>query len=247
MGLLTKAFKFEIKELTDKGEFTGIASVYGVEDLGGDVIEPGAFTKTLSERPEVPVLWQHKATDVIGKGRLGDNGRSLTISGTLDMEDPVAAAALRKMKKGLISGLSIGYQAVKVVWEETKDKYIRHINELKLWEVSIVTFPMLPEAQVTSVKATDENVLERAGLEIKSGRRLSAATLARMQEVMGDHQKLMSDHQAVLNKFQALLDEDATAAGNSAAGAAGGAANQAIEPDIVHSLLSQIHIPKGLI
>lgn len=148
-----KDFTFEVKEVDEaKGEFTGIASMYGVEDLGGDVIEPGAFKKTISERPEVPILWQHNSGELMGKGRVSEEGNKIIVRGQLDMDDPEVKTRFGKLRKGLVSGLSIGFQAIKVTWEEQKEKVIRHINELKLWEVSIVTFPMLPEAQVTAVK-----------------------------------------------------------------------------------------------
>ena len=55
-----KHFRFQIKSLSADGSFEGLAAVYGNVDLGGDVIEPGAFNKTLAEKNfEVPILWQH--------------------------------------------------------------------------------------------------------------------------------------------------------------------------------------------
>jgi len=150
-GIEFKEFKLEdLDEST--GQFKGIASIIGVEDLQGDVIEEGAFTKTLAENPIVPVLLQHDSRDVIGEGTLEMSGKKLLIKGQLDMDDPVAVRTLGKLKKRLMKGLSIGFQALRVTWEEKKDRYIRHIDELKLWEVSIVTFPAMPKAQVTSVK-----------------------------------------------------------------------------------------------
>ena len=151
-----KVYQLEIKATAEDGTFTGIASKYGVEDLGNDVISKGAFTKTILERPTVAVLWQHSASEVIGTGTVREDGDNIIIDGQLDMDDPLAKKAIGKMRKGLIRGLSIGFESVKVTWEETKDKFIRHIDELKLWEVSIVTFPMLPEAVIQSVKAQRE-------------------------------------------------------------------------------------------
>jgi phage head maturation protease len=75
----------EIKEVGEDGTFTGIASVYGVEDLGGDVIEKGAFKKTIEENPEVVILWQHDADEVIGKGRVVEQGNKIMLEATLDM------------------------------------------------------------------------------------------------------------------------------------------------------------------
>lgn len=162
----------EVKELKEDGTFQGIASVYGVEDLGGDVIEPGAFKKTLGEKATVPILWQHRTDEVIGQGDLREWQRKILLDATLDMEDPTAQKAYRKLKSGLIKGLSIGFSTVKATFEEViadgAAKFIRHISELKLWEVSIVTFPMLPAAQVTRVKSTEEKDIEARVLRLEN-------------------------------------------------------------------------------
>ncbi len=151
-----KDFKIDVKEVGEDGTFTGIASVYGEEDLGGDVIQKGAFTRTIAENPEVPVLWQHKPDEVIGKGALREFGRKIILDGKLDLEDPTAMKAYKKMKAGLIKGLSIGFSVISQAWKEVEDRAVRYITELRLWEVSIVTFPMLPAAQVTRVKTRNE-------------------------------------------------------------------------------------------
>lgn len=153
-------FFLEVKEIAEDGTFSGVASVYDVEDLGGDIIEKGAFKKTLSENPTVPILWQHQSAEVIGSGEVKESGARVLLAGKLDLEDPTAQKAYRKLKSKLIKGLSIGFQAIKAKWEELEEdghtKYIRRIQELKLWEVSVVTFPMLPQAQVTRVKSAED-------------------------------------------------------------------------------------------
>jgi HK97 family phage prohead protease len=153
---------FEIKEVGgEDGTFTGIASQYGLEDLGGDVIDKGAFTKTLADSASVPVLWQHDAQEVIGQGTVKEWQGKLILTAQLDLEDPTAQKAYGKLKRKLITGLSIGYTAIKSIWEEINEadvrKWVRHITELKLWEVSVVTFPMLPAAQVTRVKTARDS------------------------------------------------------------------------------------------
>lgn len=159
----------EVKEIQEDGTFTGIASVYDVEDLGGDIVEKGAFTKTISEHPVVPILWQHDQSEVIGSGEVKEQGGKIMLSAKLDLEDPLAQKAHRKLKQKLIKGLSIGFQAIKSKWEELQEgeshRYIRRIQELKLWEVSVVTFPMLPQAQITGVKNADEYEARIARLE----------------------------------------------------------------------------------
>jgi HK97 family phage prohead protease len=147
---------FEVKELSEDGTFNGVASVYGVEDLGGDVIDKGAFTKTISENPTIPILWQHKKDEVIGEGSVKEWQGKIMLTGKLDMDDPVAQKVYSKMKKRMIRGLSIGYTTVKAAFAEVEGRTVRHIQELKLWETSIVTFPMLPSAQITRVKQAEE-------------------------------------------------------------------------------------------
>lgn len=151
---------FELKEVNEDGSFVGIASVYGVEDLGGDVIEKGAFRKTISENPTVPILWQHKSEEVIGSGTVKEWQGKVLLEGQLDLDDPTAMKAYKKMKSKLIKGLSIGFNTIKHTWEDVEGRMVRHITELKLWEVSVVTFPMLPAAQVTRVKSATEEALE---------------------------------------------------------------------------------------
>jgi HK97 family phage prohead protease len=157
----------EIKAVEDTGEFRGIASVYGVEDSYGDVIDKGAFTKTISENPSIPILWQHDSKEVIGLGEVKEWQGKVMISGRLDMEDPTAQKAYRKLKNGLMKGLSIGFYAIKTTWETVNERAIRHISELKLVEVSVVTFPALEAAQVTSVKNADEIAQRLKALEEK--------------------------------------------------------------------------------
>lgn len=180
-GLLE--LKAEVKELKEDGTFSGIASVYGVEDLGGDVIDKGAFSKTVAENPDVLILWQHQAAEVIGSGSVKEWQNKILINGQLDLEDPTGQKAYQKLKKKLIKGLSIGFQTIKATWEEIEEngrtRFVRHIQELKLWEISVVTFPMLPAAQVTRVKhVEDDSRLTRVEERLEA---LSAKLLATPQ------------------------------------------------------------------
>ncbi len=156
-----KDFRFEIKEVTDEGSFTGILSVYGVVDLGNDVVEPGAFTKTLQESGgEIPCLYRHE--DPIGMLQVTDTGAALEVKGQLVMDlnpdgspaVPDAFKALALMRKRVVRGMSIGFLTIKA---QVVDG-IRRLKELSLKEGSVVLFPLLPLAQITSVK---EDGMER--------------------------------------------------------------------------------------
>lgn len=146
-----KSWSMKINAIGERsGRFQGMASLFGVTDLSNDIVEQGAFAKSIKDSSTVPVLWQHDPSMVIGSAEVAETKRGLLVSGTLDMDDPDATKALRKMINGLVKGLSIGYQAVRSKFAENG---ARILQEVKLWEVSVVTFPMLPSAQISSVKS----------------------------------------------------------------------------------------------
>jgi uncharacterized protein len=156
-----KSFKLELKTLTEQGTFTGMASVFGNVDLGGDVVEPGAFTRSLQHKNgEVPILYQHDTRSPIGLGRVQETKAGLEITGELVMQTSKAQEAYALMKRGVLKGLSIGFDVVR----DTVANGIRHLHELKLYEVSVVTFPMNESALVTAVKSDDPVVNFRATL-----------------------------------------------------------------------------------
>lgn len=146
-------FNLKIKSLDDAGTFVGLGAVYGNVDLGGDVIDPGAFSRTLSPGKQWPILWQHQADSPIGHCRITDTPQGLQVAGTLILSDPTAQKAHTFMKAGVVKGLSIGYDTI----QSTYDGDIRHLTELRLWEISCVTFPMNQSAQVSDVKALSDD------------------------------------------------------------------------------------------
>jgi len=147
-----KDFRFEVKSVKDTGEFTGYASVFGNVDRGGDIVERGAFTKTLTEQDSLPLLWSHFSDTPIGVigGKEDDYG--LFVQGTMDMNVQAAREKHSLMKLGAIKGMSIGYETLKEQWE----KSVRRLKEVRLWEISLCVFPMNTLASVTGVKSVDE-------------------------------------------------------------------------------------------
>lgn len=147
------SFNLKVKAIDETGKFTGIGAVYNNVDLGGDKILPGAFTKTLEAGKELPLLWQHNPDDPIGSVKVTDTPQGLMVEGQLELEDPTAQKAYTFLKKGIIKGLSIGYDTVKAAFVDE----VRELRELKLWELSVVTFPMNQSAMVTGVKAMSDD------------------------------------------------------------------------------------------
>jgi uncharacterized protein len=149
-----KNLHFELKRLSEDGTFTGMAAVYGNVDLGGDVIEPGAFTRTLKDRNgEIKLLYQHDPAQPIGKGKLTDTANGLMIEGRLALGISVARDAYEAVKMGIVDGLSIGYDVIR---REVKDGK-RFLKEIRLFEVSLVTFPMNELARVSAVKSEESD------------------------------------------------------------------------------------------
>ena len=139
----------QVKELSNEGSFEGLLSVYNSVDLGGDSIVPGAFKKTIQEHgSEIPMLWQHKADVPIGTLKLSDGPDALSVQGQLLMEIPEAKTAYLLMKHGIVKGLSIGYTTVK----DSVENGVRVLKECRLWEGSVVTFPMQESALISSIK-----------------------------------------------------------------------------------------------
>jgi HK97 family phage prohead protease len=146
-------FRMDIKGLSEDGTFEGILSPYGSIDQGGDLIEPGSYTKTLKDQGNVrPMLWQHKTDEPIGTLELSDRPDGLWAKGKILLELPTGKIAYTLIKAKAIKGLSIGYETVK----STMVKGVRHLKELKLYEGSIVTFPMATDAMITAVKARED-------------------------------------------------------------------------------------------
>lgn len=159
-----------LKDLSEAGTFTGYASVAGKVDLQGEVVDQGAFKRTLKQKGAIrPLLWQHDRDRPIGDVTLEEDERGLKISsGNLDLEISTARDAYAWMRrvasKSIPSGFSIGYRVVKDEWDS--DAKVRHLKEIDLWEVSFVTFPANPSARVRTVKAAGDPsaMLRRAAI-----------------------------------------------------------------------------------
>lgn len=135
------------------GTFSGYASLFGAEDLGRDVIMPGAFRKSLEKAgvERIRMLFQHDPNQPIGVWDIiREDQRGLYVKGRLTLDVERAREVHALMKDGGLNGLSIGFKTIRGKREQRTG--LRHLMEVDLWEISVVTFPMLPEAQISSVK-----------------------------------------------------------------------------------------------
>lgn len=136
--------------VTDGTVIEGYASYFGLKDKGGDVVQAGAYgvsLKALAARGgSVKMLWQHDPAQPIGVWEIvREDAKGLYVKGLLLSDVAKGREAIALIAAGAIDGLSIGYRTVKA---QKDGKGQRLLSELELWEVSLVTFPMLPDARV---------------------------------------------------------------------------------------------------
>lgn len=147
-----KSSKFEIKAISEN-MFEGYASYFNNIDSYGDVIQKGAFTKTLQDnKNRIKILWQHDTSEPIGlpmKMMEDDNG--LYVEGKISMTE-TGKKAMTLMRDGVITEMSIGYDVIKDDYKDNK----RILKELRLWEFSPVTFGANDKARITQAKSFDE-------------------------------------------------------------------------------------------
>lgn len=156
-------FELDLKTIADDGTFTGYASVFGVTDLGGDSVQPGAFAKSLKSKPaaKIKMLRGHDGSEPIGVWTtIVEDARGLKATGQLILTTVKGRETYELLKVGALDGLSIGYRTKKESYDRTKK--IRLLNELELHEISVVTFPMLPSATISRVKQNDFSRLVEA-------------------------------------------------------------------------------------
>ena len=152
-GLETKFARFgDGVEVPGDHVIAGYASLFGACDQGGDVVRKGAYAASLksiaAEGRSVKLLWQHDPTQPIGIwDEVREQERGLYVKGRLLTDVARAREAACLIAAGALDGLSIGYRTVKA---RKDDKGHRLLSELELWEVSLVTFPMLPSARVAA-------------------------------------------------------------------------------------------------
>ncbi|MDX1922672.1 MAG: HK97 family phage prohead protease [Alphaproteobacteria bacterium] len=153
---------FEVKELGSEGFIAGYASVFGEVDAQSDVVAKGAFTRSLSRykqsKSNPAMLWMHDTGEPIGVWTsVNEDARGLRVEGKLAVKTQHGAEAYELLKIGAVSGLSIGYSAIKSV-KDSKTK-IRTLTEVELYEISLVTFPANSLARVHTVKEHTDNQL----------------------------------------------------------------------------------------
>ena len=192
-----KAVAFELKKEPDEdGRLEGYLSVFGHVDQGMDIVERGAFTKSLGSGRKPKLLWQHDTNQPIGVwDELKEDERGLYGKGRLSKDVEKGREAMALLRMGAIDGISIGYKTVEAVPEG--GGRIRRLIEVDLFEASLVTFPMNELATVTDIKSITterdfEAFLRDAGYSRKDA---TAITLHGFKAITGQRDAAADDAQ----------------------------------------------------
>jgi HK97 family phage prohead protease len=138
--------------LAADGTIEGYASLFGALDQARDMVMPGAFRDTLAQRGlrKIPMLFQHDPSEPVGVWlELREDLRGLWARGRLIPDVNRARELLALLRSGAVDGLSIGYRTRRGVIEPRTR--VRKLYQVDLWEISIVTFPLLDGARVNAV------------------------------------------------------------------------------------------------
>lgn len=169
-GLEVKFTAFEgATEAGSTGRIEGYASFFEQPDQSGDVVAAGAFGASLERLKaagrKVKFLWQHDPSRPIGVWHdVREDARGLRVKGAVLTDVALGAEAMALMRAGAIDGLSIGYRVVRA--EKNAAGGGRRLLEIDLWEVSLVTFPMLPAARAMLAGASADEIMELALAEV---------------------------------------------------------------------------------
>ena len=146
----------DILEVKEAGalRISGYGSLWGTADLNGDVVAKGAFGDSLARTGAagVRMLHQHEARAVVGVwDTMVEDERGLWVEGRIEDWSAEARFAAALSRAGALDGLSIGFRAAKA----RRDGRLRVLTQVELWEVSLVTFPMLPAARFKTLPKTE--------------------------------------------------------------------------------------------
>lgn len=200
-----KAIAFDDSQVNmEERTFKGYASTFGNVDEVGDIIEAGAFTKSIQERgPEgtkqIKVLWQHN--EPLGMPTvMVEDSKGLYVEGKIS-KTALGDEALELMRDGVVDRMSIGFSIPmgKAQWDDAMQ--VRRIKEVKLFEFSPVTFPANEMAVVTGVKNL------KLIRQLANGGELSKEELKALADILPELQALV-DAGAEMNIELNLTPED---------------------------------------
>jgi HK97 family phage prohead protease len=188
----TNSVDFEVRAEGDGMTFTGYASVFNSpsQDLGGfiEYVAPGAFKRSLQSRNEVKLLWNHDSGEPLaslrgGTMQLVEDDRGLKVTAQLPNTTRGRDIA-ELLRTKVIDSMSFGFNVIKDTW--SRDGQTRTLDSVRLFEVSIVSFPAYEAttAQVRSQPTINPDQLADALLKLESGEELDEENATLITEVV---------------------------------------------------------------
>ena len=194
-----KLAPMEVENARLDGRFSGYASLFGKVDRGRDAVMPGAFGASLAARApgSVRMLFQHDPDQPIGVWqKIVEDDHGLYVEGRITTAVSRGAEILELLRSGAVDGLSVGFKTKRARTDPATG--VRKILEADLWEISVVTFPLLEGARIDAVKSDrcgmptkrefEQWLTRDAGLSRRDARRLIAGgygALACKQDAAG--------------------------------------------------------------
>lgn len=179
--LETKFLPLALKagEASDDGRYRqieGYGAVFGNVDSYNEIIMPGAFAASIAEK-EPKMAWQHDLRQLIGRwDEVREDSNGLMMRGRVATRTERGAEAAELLEMGALKGLSIGFNTIKS--EMDHDSGVRRLMEIDLWEVSLVSVPANPLANVTGFKSIETTREFEAALRKMGFSRSDAKSIA---------------------------------------------------------------------
>lgn len=152
--LLRRGIEKPLQALSSHGVFAGYASLFHARDQQGDIVMPGAFAASLKRRgvENIRMLFQHNPAEPVGTWLdIHETPKGLYVLGRLDRNVQRGRELFSLLESGGLDGLSIGFRTVLARPDKTTRS--RRLHAVDLWEISLVTFPMLEAARVNAVQS----------------------------------------------------------------------------------------------
>lgn len=174
-----RRFTGEVRvDLSEDRRIRGHAIVFNSVsvNLGGfrEIIKPEAVDRTLQEAADVRALWNHESGVVLGRTRAGTLALTRDARGLkVDIDPPSwAGPQLESIARGDVTGMSFGFHVIEDEWRDGDDGIpLRLVSDMRVSEVSIVTFP--------AYTATDVTVAQRCAQEYQRSNRARVDWLKR--------------------------------------------------------------------
>lgn len=204
---------FEVKSInTNDSKYyvvSGYASTFGNIDRGGDIIIRGAFADALNENDSFPLLWQHNTSEPIGAWTGYEDEKGLFIEAKLPKGDSlVEDRVMKQLEIGSIKAFSIGYSTEQA---EFTDEGNRVLKKVRLWETSLVTIPMNPEAIVTGFKNFVSSIEENENEDDKEKKEKNIEDIESLKDIESFFKSKgmsKSESRAIIFKVSSIKNKD---------------------------------------